>query len=199
MNATSTERPIASIDELVAHFAAGEKRESELKIGIEHEKVAVLADGRAPAYPLIHKLLDAFAERGWRRVEEHGTLIALERPTCGSITLEPGGQLEHSGAPWPTAVAAARDNDKHIDEMRTLASALGIELIGIGFRPFGALDDVSWMPKDRYRVMREYLPTRGALAHEMMKRTTTVQATSTTPAKKTRWTSCASACLCPRR
>ncbi len=176
MGENAAERPIASVDELVAHFAAGEKPADQLRIGLEHEKVAVLADGRAPDYPIIRQLLEGMSARGWGRVEEHGQLIALERPSCGTITLEPGGQVEHSGAPWPTAVAAVRDNDKHMDELLPLAAGLGVSFLGVGFRPFGTLDDVPWMPKGRYRVMREYLPTRGSMAHEMMKRTTTVQA-----------------------
>jgi glutamate--cysteine ligase len=176
MPETAPERPLSSVDELVARFASGCKPKSELKIGVEHEKVGVLAGGRAPDYDVIRKLLEAMAARGWNRVEEQGKLIALARPTCGTITLEPGGQVEHSGAPWPTALQAVRDNDKHTDELLPLAAELGISFIGCGFRPFGTLDDVPWMPKGRYRVMREYLPTRGAMAHEMMKRTTTVQA-----------------------
>jgi glutamate--cysteine ligase len=176
MGDDSTQRPIAGIDELVTHFQRGAKPPSALKIGVEHEKLGVLADGRAPDYELIRQLLEAMAARGWRPLEEQGRLIALSRPTCGTITLEPGGQLEHSGAPWATALAAVRDNDKHIDELLPLADALGIHFVGVGFRPFGTLDDVPWMPKGRYRVMRAYLPTRGGLAHEMMKRTTTVQA-----------------------
>src|SRR5262249_53783598 len=172
----SHERPITSTDELVAHFARGNKAQSDLKIGVEHEKLGVLADGRAPDYEVIRRLLEAMAARGWNRVEEGGKLIALSRPTCGTITLEPGGQVEHSGAPWPTALQAVRDNDKHTDEIIPLAAELGVTFLGCGFRPFGTLDDVPWMPKGRYRVMREYLPTRGSMAHEMMKRTTTVQA-----------------------
>jgi glutamate--cysteine ligase len=172
----ATERPIGDIDELVTHFARGAKAAATLKIGVEHEKLGVVADGRAPDYPVIRRLLEAMAERGWARVEENGNLIALGRSTCGTITLEPGGQVEHSGAPWPTAMQAVRDNDKHTDEILPLAASLGVSFLGIGFRPFGTLDDVPWMPKGRYRIMRAYLPTRGALAHEMMKRTTTVQA-----------------------
>jgi glutamate--cysteine ligase len=176
MPGTTHERPLASVDELVAHFAQGSKPTSALKIGVEHEKIGVVAGGRAPDYEVIRRLLEAMAARGWNRVEEGGTLIALGRPTCGTITLEPGGQVEHSGAPWPTALQAVRDNDKHTDELLPLAAELGITFLGCGFRPFGTLDDVPWMPKGRYRVMRAYLPTRGAMAHEMMKRTTTVQA-----------------------
>ena len=68
------------------------------------------------------------------------------------------------------------DNGKHLDELLPIAAELGVAFLGVGFRPFGTLDEVPWMPKGRYRVMREYLPTRGARAHEMMKRTATVQA-----------------------
>ncbi len=154
MPAPARPQPITSTNELVAYFHGGAKPAANLKIGVEHEKLGVLADGRAPDYEVIRLLLEAMEARGWSGVEEQGRLIALARPTCGTITLEPGGQVEHSGAPWPTALAAVRDNDKHTDELLPLAE----------------------MPKGRYRVMREYLPTRGALAHEMMKRTTTVQA-----------------------
>src|SRR5262245_61156237 len=119
-------RPIADLDELVAHFRAGQKAPSELRVGMEHEKIGVLSDGSAPDYQRIERLLAGMAGRGWTRVEENGHLIALEGATCGSITLEPGGQVEHSGAPWPSAVAAAKDNDKHMDELLPLATELGI-------------------------------------------------------------------------
>ncbi len=176
MAGTAHERPLSSVDELLAQFAQGCKPRAALKIGVEHEKLGVVAGGAAPDYELIRRLLEAMAERGWDRVEENGRLIALGRSTCGSITLEPGGQVEHSGAPWPTALQAVHDNDKHTDEILPLAADLGITFLGCGFRPFGTLDEVPWMPKGRYRVMRAYLPTRGTMAHEMMKRTTTVQA-----------------------
>jgi glutamate--cysteine ligase len=175
MSADST-RPVAGLDELVAHFQAGSKPASEARVGMEHEKIGVTADGRPVEYETIRRLLEAMAARGWTRIEEQGRLIALERATCGTITLEPGGQVEHSGAPWGSAVKAVADNDKHMDELLPLAAELGVSFLGVGFRPFGRIDDVPWMPKGRYRVMREYLPRRGRLAHEMMKRTATVQA-----------------------
>ncbi len=174
--AETGQRPLSGTDDLVAHFAAGTKPPDDAKVGMEHEKIGVFSDGRPLDYETIRRLLEAAAARGWTRHEEHGHLIALARPMCGTITLEPGGQVEHSGAPWATAVKAAADNDKHLDELLPLAAELGISFLGVGFRPLGTLDDVPWMPKGRYRVMRAYLPTRGALGHEMMKRTATVQA-----------------------
>jgi glutamate--cysteine ligase len=178
MTATTTERPIASERELVAYFEEGFKRPEELRIGVEHEKIGVLVDGRAPGYDLIEPLLVRMSAAGqkWRTVLENGTLIAIEQDGGGSITLEPGGQVEHSGAPFPSAVEAADDNDRHTDQIIQFAAELGITFLGVGFRPFGTLEQVPWMPKGRYRVMRAYLPTRGSRAHEMMKRTATVQA-----------------------
>ncbi len=174
-----TERPIADAAELVQHFTTGEKSPTALAIGMEHEKIAVLtddADGRAPDYAKVAELLDAMATRGWERRDEGGQIIALARPQCGTITLEPGGQIEHSGAPWATAAESVADNDKHLDQLIPLAEAAGMTLLGVGFRPFGTLDDVPWMPKGRYRVMRKFLAQTGKLSHDMMKRTATVQA-----------------------
>ncbi len=169
--------PITSVADLVAHFSAGNKPANERRVGLEHEKIAVLADGRAPGYELIARLLEEEARRrGWNRIEEDGQIIALEGARRGTVTLEPGGQVEHSGAPWTSAVEAARDNDQHLDELIPVAAELGISFIGVGFRPFGTLDDIPWMPKGRYRIMRAYLPAHGRLAHDMMKRTATVQA-----------------------
>jgi glutamate--cysteine ligase len=173
----STGPPVETIDQLVAHFTAGCKPVEDQRIGVEHEKIGVLADGRAPGYDVILQIMEALSrEDGWERVEERERLIALKHSGFGTITLEPGGQLERSGAPLRTAVEATHVNDRHLDEVIPIAAARGVSFLGIGFRPFGTLEEVPWMPKGRYRVMREYLPRRGALAHEMMKRTATVQA-----------------------
>jgi glutamate--cysteine ligase len=169
--------PITSLDQLVDHFHHGRKRADDLRVGMEHEKIAVLPDGSAPGYEVIAALLAELRDTGgWEPIEEPGGLVGLRGGRKGSVTLEPGGQIEHSGATWANAVEAVRDNEQHLAELKRLARARGVTLIGIGFRPFGTLDDVPWMPKGRYRVMRAYLPTRGARAHEMMKRTATVQA-----------------------
>jgi glutamate--cysteine ligase len=162
--------------QLAAYFRGGEKTKEQLRIGVEHEKIGVLTGGRAPGYEPIRQLLEEMAARGWSRVDEQGHLIALEHPVSGSITLEPGGQFEHSGAPWRSVAEAVSEDDRHTDELLPIAARLGITFLGVGFRPFGLIDDVSWMPKGRYRVMREYLGARGRKAHEMMKRTATVQA-----------------------
>jgi len=175
MSAPKT-RPVASVDELVGHFQSGGKPRTAFRVGMEHEKVLVHADGSAPDHAVIGQLLARLRESGWEGIEEHGQLIALEGGTRGNVTLEPGGQLEHSGTPWLSVLESVRDNDAHLDQLRPQLSALGLSMLSVGFRPFGTLDDVPWMPKGRYKIMRAYLPTRGQRGLEMMKRTATVQA-----------------------
>ena len=102
-------------------------------------------------------------------------MIALRRNRA-SVTLEPGGQFELSGAPQSSDVDAVAELDAHLDELLPLADGASVAFLGCGFRPLGTWADVPWVPKGRYAIMREYLPTRGTLGVEMMKRTATVQA-----------------------
>lgn len=181
-----TSGQVPSVQDLINHFHAGEKPEGRFRIGVEHEKIgmALGADGSVrplpyedpdPAAPQIKNLLHALRDRGWQAIEEDGVVIAL-RKDGSSITLEPGGQFELSGPPLDTAVAAAAQVDEHMRELLPIADRMNIAFIAVGFRPLGVFDDVPWMPKGRYRVMREYLPKHGTLGIEMMKRTATVQA-----------------------
>jgi glutamate--cysteine ligase len=163
--------------ELRRHFAEGAKPIAQHRIGVEHEKIGVLADGRAPDYDgVIGPLLDRLAEvGGWQRVSEAGKTIGL-RQGRATVSLEPGGQIELSDEPRATAREAAAALRRHLDQLLPLARGFGVTFLATGFRPLGTLEEVPWMPKGRYRVMRAYLPTRGQLGHEMMKRTATVQA-----------------------
>lgn len=117
------------------------------------------------------------AHHGWHPSAEYegGPQIALlsER---SSITLEPGAQLELSGAPLGTIHDTFAEFTRHRDELESISPKLGITWLGLGFHPFARRNDLQWVPKMRYGVMRNYLPTRGSLALDMMLRTCTVQA-----------------------
>jgi glutamate--cysteine ligase len=169
--------PIRDVAELRRHFAAGEKPRDAHRVGVEHEKIAVVQGVRAPDYErVIGPLLEELSRSGgWERVEEAGRVIALKRGRA-TVTLEPGGQVELSDEPRATARGAAGALAAHLAELTPTAEKLGITFLGTGFRPFGTLEDVPWMPKGRYRVMREWMPKHGTRGLEMMKRTTTVQA-----------------------
>ncbi|HXJ20255.1 MAG TPA: glutamate-cysteine ligase family protein [Polyangia bacterium] len=173
--------PPLTVPDLISYFQGGAKDRSRFRIGIEQEKIAVTEDGKPVPYDGprgTSEILDRFAKRGFTATREDGHVIALSRDG-DRITVEPGGQLELSGGALATAAACATALDAHVREVAALARPLGIHFIGVGIRPFGKLDDVTWLPKRRYGVMREYFPRQGRdsrLAHYMMKMTATVQA-----------------------
>jgi glutamate--cysteine ligase len=168
-------------DELVDYFRIGAKPRASFRVGVEHEKIAVRADGAVVPYEGpdgIEALLGALTKRGYVPVSENGHPIALQRGG-DRITVEPGGQVELSGAALPTAAECAAVVRAHVAEVREAGAALGLRFLGVGARPFGTIDQVSWLPKRRYEIMRAYFPEQGKrsrLAHHMMKQTATVQA-----------------------
>ncbi len=173
---------VRSIDDLLATFHEAEKPTRAFRVGTELEKVGVYrSTGGAVPYEGdrgIRAVLAEMAARfGWRPESEYegGPVLALRRDGA-SITLEPGGQLELSGAPLRTVHETAAELAAHLREIEAIGGELGIAWLGIGFHPFARQDDLSWVPKLRYSVMREYLPRRGSMALDMMRRTCTVQA-----------------------
>jgi glutamate--cysteine ligase len=107
-------------------------------------------------------------------VFEGDKLIALSRDNA-SVTLEPAGQLELSGAPLETIHGTCCEVEKHLREVKTVADELGLGFLGMGFQPKWRRDDMPWMPKGRYAIMRRYMPLVGSLGLDMMTRTCTVQ------------------------
>lgn len=171
-----------SATELVNYFRSAAKPRAAWRIGIEQEKIGVLPDGGPVPYELspgtpgtILQILELLVERGFSPQTEDGHIIALERG-AERITVEPGGQVELSGAAQASASACRDALLAHVAELAAVARPLGVRFLGCGARPFGGLGDIPWLPKRRYTVMRAYLPTRGRLALDMMKRTATVQA-----------------------
>jgi glutamate--cysteine ligase len=175
---TSSGDPITSKRQLVEYLAGGNKPASEWRIGTEHEKfVFRLSDLKPVPYEGpdgIRALLDGMTRFGWTPVLENGNPIALSDGKC-SISLEPGGQFELSGAPLETIHQTCAEVHTHLKQVREVAAELGVGMIGLGFNPKWRREDVSWMPKGRYKIMREYMPKRGTLGHDMMLRTCTVQ------------------------
>lgn len=167
--------PVQSVGELVAHFSSAGKPAERWRVGTEHELVAVRADGSAPPYVGgIGALLEWFAARGWEPVLEDDHPIALTRGDS-QITIEPGGQFELAAPPLGRDRDLVTMLDEHSSALAEAGEALGLTWLSTGLRPFGRRDDVPWMPKQRYAVMRQYMPTVGTRGLDMMLRTATVQ------------------------
>ena len=170
--------PLAGRQQLVDYIAAGEKPAAQWRIGTEHEKFGFrLDDLRPPTWEGergIGALLSGLTRFGWERVEEHGKLIALAREGA-SVTLEPAGQLELSGAQLEDVHETCCEVTCHLQEVHTVADELQLGFLGMGFQPKWRRQDMPWMPKGRYKIMREYMPKVGGLGLDMMTRTCTVQ------------------------
>lgn len=171
--------PIESRQQLVDYLAAGEKPREAWRIGTEHEKFGFRTDDlRPPSFEGergIRALLERLAARyGWQIAREGDTPVALTRGQA-NITLEPAGQLELSGAPLETIHQTCREVNEHLEEVRSIAEGMGLGFLGMGFQPKWRREDMPWMPKGRYEIMRRYMPKVGKLGLDMMTRTCTVQ------------------------
>lgn len=169
-------------DALLEPFRQAEKPRERHAIGTEWERPGVYADTYAPVEyegPRgVATLLDQLHVRyGWEPESEveGGPVLALKRDRA-SITLEPAAQLELSGAPLRTIHETADEFRTHLAEVDAISKELGIRWLGLGFHPFASHAELCWVPKLRYGVMRDYLPTRSPTGLDMMRRTCTVQA-----------------------
>lgn len=174
--------PIVSEDDLLAPFRDACKAKDAFRVGPEMEKCGVFFPGGEALHYQgdrgIERILREFAKSyGWAADAEYpgGPTIALTR-NGASITLEPGSQFELSGAAVPTIHEVCAEFRGHLAELRPISQQLGLRWLGLGFHPFARREDLTWVPKLRYGIMREYLPTRGTMALDMMLRTCTVQA-----------------------
>jgi len=170
--------PITDRSQLVAEIASGEKPRSQWRIGTEHEKFGFrLDDLRPPTFDGergIEALLNGLVRFGWTPVQENGNTIALLRDGA-SVTLEPAGQLELSGAALETIHQTCVETGTHLNEVAQVAGELQLGFLGMGFQPKWTRDEMPWMPKGRYKIMRSYMPKVGSLGLDMMTRTCTVQ------------------------
>ena len=173
--------PITSVQQLADHIAGGGKPREAWRIGTEHEKFGFRRANMAPP-PYepdgIRAMLDGMAGYAWEPIMDDGNPIGLKGtgPHKGaSISLEPGGQFELSGAPLRTLHETKAEFDTHFAELAQVAGPLGFGFAPLGFHPLARREDMPWMPKSRYAIMRRYMQTVGGMGLDMMLRTCTVQ------------------------
>jgi len=171
--------PIESRDQLVQYLESGCKPREDWRIGTEHEKFGYRKSDLTPL-PYegpcgIHAMLSGLRDEfGWAPVTEGETLIGLTKGKA-NVSLEPGGQLELSGAPLETIHQTCEEVNQHLAEVRDIANRIGAGFIGLGAAPTWTREEMPMMPKGRYGIMRRYMPTVGTKGLDMMFRTTTIQ------------------------
>jgi glutamate--cysteine ligase len=171
--------PIEHHDQLAQHLAEGCKPKEDWRIGTEHEKFGYDKDTLLPlpyegprsVKAMLEGLRDVF---NWAPVLEAGNIIGLEK-NGANVSLEPGGQLELSGAPLETIHETCDEVNVHLKEVQTIADRIGVGYIGLGASPDWMHEQVPMMPKGRYRLMTDYMGKVGTHGTQMMYRTCTVQ------------------------
>jgi glutamate--cysteine ligase len=179
--------PIAGLADLAANLAAGCKPRENYRIGTEHEKFGFRRPGQAaaayaaPPYEPdgILAMLEGIRALGWDGIFDQDKLIGLKAasPDGGSlsVSLEPAGQFELSGAPLENLHQTKAEFERHFADIHAVGGALGLGFAPLGFHPTGRREDMPFMPKSRYAIMRRYMPLVGGLGLDMMLRTCTVQ------------------------
>jgi glutamate--cysteine ligase len=174
--------PITSLRQLAEHIAEGCKPSDQFGIGTEHEKFGFrLKDLKTPPYEpsdgqpgSIRDLLHGLEAYGATPILDHDNTIGLKQGDA-SVSLEPAGQLELSGAITHTLHETRDEFDTHCEQVRTVSRGLELGFAPLGFHPLARREDMPWMPKGRYAIMRRYMPLAGSMGLDMMTRTCTVQ------------------------
>ena len=170
------------VGQMIAWIAGGETPVSDQKIGTEHEKflfhrhnlAPVAYEGESGIGALLERLLTELGPDA-EPIMEKGNIIGITDADGGAVSLEPGGQLELSGAPLDDIHQTCNETGRHLRHMKAAAAPLDIGMLGIGYHPTARREDISFMPKGRYRIMSRHMPKVGTLGLDMMLRTCTVQ------------------------
>ncbi len=170
--------PIEDHRQLAAYLEKGCKPKENWLIGTEHEKFGFRTTDNSPL-PYdgpsgIKAMLEGLVRFGWTPVQEDGHIIGLSQDGA-SISLEPGGQFELSGAPLENLHQTCDEVHTHLHQVRTVAEELGIGFLGLGASPKWSLEETPIMPKGRYQIMRRYMGEKGSMGRDMMFRTCTIQ------------------------
>ncbi len=176
--AQETSERITDKRQLIAYFSSAEKPKAKWLIGCEHEKFPFRPSTLKPVnYDEPQGLRDLYTQMqrfGWQPIMENENIIGLTRNRA-AISFEPGGQVELSGAPLANLHELSAEIDQHLEEICQIGNELNIGFLGMGFHPTARREDIAWVPKGRYKIMREYMPKRGTLGLDMMLRTCTTQ------------------------
>ena len=169
---------IESRDQLIVPMQMGEKPKDQWRIGTEHEKfVFDIHDHHAPSYAEpggIRDLLMALTEFGWEPVIEGGNVIAMSG-SDGTVSLEPAGQLELSGAPLDNLHQTCAETGRHLHQVKEIGAKTGKGFLGLGMWPDKTRGELPIMPKGRYEIMLRHMPRVGTMGLDMMLRTCTIQ------------------------
>ncbi|CAN5854781.1 ergothioneine biosynthesis glutamate--cysteine ligase EgtA [soil metagenome] len=153
------------------------------RVGAEVELIPVEASTgrRCPlesgAVPGTLPLLRRFgARQGWKETRTAKGTPCFVLPVGGTLTFEPGGQLEYSSPPCRSPSALLALLRSVVLPLRAAAAGEGIELMAVGIDPLNSTEDAPLLLRTRrYARMAEYLGRIGPAGARMMRQTAAFQ------------------------
>jgi glutamate--cysteine ligase len=161
---------INSKSDLINYFNQGCKKESQIKIGVEHEKFLFNNKQKRADFKEISKIFTYLNKFGWKQIKEKNHVIALSNGEK-SITLEPGNQIELSGAPLNSIHLTCNESYNFLYEIKQACLSLNLKMMSTSFDPFSKTEEIPETPKQRYKIMNEVMPKNGKKSLEMMYQT----------------------------
>ena len=158
-------------EHIIEYFKSGIKKTDQFKIGIEHEKfIFDLNTNKRINYQTILKMFKALYEFGWKPILENKKIIGLKKNEK-NISIEPGNQIELSGAKLDNIHEACSESQDYLFELKQVIQKLNLKIVSAGFDPISKLSEVPNNPKQRYEIMTKDMPNGGQLSLDMMYRT----------------------------
>ena len=113
---------------------------------------------------------------GWHEQSNGSDPSSWKLADGAYISFEPGGQIEISTAPKPTASEGIDSTQSLVKMLRDAMSNVGIELLARGVDPFNAIDAVPLqLQRERYADMTRYFDSIGPSGVQMMRQTAALQ------------------------
>jgi glutamate--cysteine ligase len=169
---------ISRSSDFTRYFIDGSKPASDWTVGLEVELFGFNRDDLSRITPRqVQSVIEGFSKETTGRVIEDGfiTEATLDEKIRGRVTLEPGGQIEFSGANRKSLADAGLSLRSYLCRLSEIGRSSGIIFVAAGFDPLRGIAEQQWVPKRRYDVMRPYLAQRGRRAWDMMCRTAAIQ------------------------
>ncbi|MFL5402184.1 MAG: glutamate-cysteine ligase family protein [Gemmatimonadales bacterium] len=114
--------------------------------------------------------------QGWRESLTSKGTPCFSLPVGGTLTFEPGGQLEYSSPPCRSASALLALLRTVVLPLRAAAAGDGIDLLALGIDPINPIERAPLLVQaKRYARMAEYLERIGPSGARMMRQTAAFQ------------------------
>ena len=166
-----------SVPLFVENLRRGAKQRAEWMCGVELELIGYdcARDWARLAPAQVERVLAGFAPSSNDMFYENGVLVEVNAGQMNRLTVEPGGQIEFSGAPQRNLRDVELEIRRFLARLHEIAEASSYAFLAVGFDPLRTISEQQWFPKARYEVMRPFLAEHGERAWDMMARTAAVQ------------------------